>query len=67
MIERDIAALRKVPTHIAVILDEKKRQREYDANEIVRRAVEVAVWCACAGISVVTIYEPSGIRYEGIV
>jgi dehydrodolichyl diphosphate syntase complex subunit NUS1 len=60
MIERDIAALQRVPRHVAVILNQRKSRREYDADEIIRRTVDVAIWCACAGISIVTVYEPTG-------
>ena len=60
MIQWDVSALRKLPTHVAVILDVKKMSREYDADETVREAVELASWCACVGIPTVTIYEPTG-------
>src|SRR5271155_3850442 len=45
MIKRDVGRLEKVPRHLAVILGERKMKREYDADEILRRAVEVANWC----------------------
>lgn len=64
MIKRDVANLSKIPRHVAVILDEKKMKREYDADETVRRAVEIATWCACAGIPIVTVYEPTGKRIQ---
>jgi dehydrodolichyl diphosphate syntase complex subunit NUS1 len=60
MIAKDVGVLGKVPRHVAVILDQKRQMREYDADEMVRRAVDVATWCACAGISIVTLYEPTG-------
>ena len=60
MIEWDVSRLHKVPRHVAVILDERKAYREYDTDEIVRRATEFATWCACAGISIITFYERSG-------
>jgi len=61
MIQWDVNALRKLPRHVAVILDVKKMRREYDADETVRKVIEVASWCACAGIPIITIYEPTGI------
>ena len=67
MIQRDVTNLRKTPRHVAVILDQRKRKREYDADETVRRTVEIATWCACAGISIVTVYEPTGMRIPRIV
>lgn len=67
MIQRDVANLGKIPRHVAVILDERKMTREYDADETVRRAVEIATWCACAGISIVTLYEFTGMRIQIIV
>jgi hypothetical protein len=60
MIAKDVGVLGKVPRHVAVILDQKRHVREYDADEMVRRAVDMATWCACAGISIVTFYEPTG-------
>jgi len=60
MIQRDIASLRKLPRHVAVILDQRKTRREYDADETLRRATELITWCACAGIYIVTVYEPTG-------
>jgi undecaprenyl pyrophosphate synthase len=62
MIERDTIGM-KLPRHVAVILDQRKLVREYDADESVRRAAELATWCACAGISILTIYEPTGIIF----
>ena len=61
MIVRDVARIRKLPRHVAVILDQRKTRRSYDADETIRRAVEVTTWCASAGISIVTIYEPTGL------
>lgn len=62
MIERDTVGM-KLPRHVAVILDQRRLAREYDADESVRRAAELATWCACAGISILTIYEPTGIIF----
>lgn len=62
MIQRDISSLGKIPRHVAVILDQRKLKREYDADETLRRATELVTWCACAGISIVTVYEPTGLR-----
>jgi hypothetical protein len=64
MIQRDIVGLHKVPRHLAVILDKRKARREYDADETVRRVAELAAWCACSGIYILTIYEPTGIPFE---
>jgi hypothetical protein len=60
MIQRDIAGFRKIPRHVAAILDQRKSRRSYDSDEAVRRTVELGIWCACAGISIITIYEPTG-------
>ena len=64
MIARDVTRIRTLPRHVAVILDQRKTRRSYDADEMIRRAVEVTTWCACAGISIVTIYEPTGLYPE---
>ena len=66
MIQWDVAKLGKIPRHVAVILDQRKMRREYDADEIVRRATDISTWCACAGVSMVTVYEPNGCPVYGI-
>ena len=66
MIQRDIAGFDKLPRHVAVILGEKRALRKYDADEMVSRVVDVATWCACAGIFIVTVYEATGIIHVAI-
>jgi hypothetical protein len=61
-IQRDIATFEKIPRHVAAILDVKRPAREYDADEMVQRVVDLATWCSCVGISVVTVYEPTGMN-----
>ena len=63
MIEWDVSKLHKIPRHVAVILDQRRMKREYDGDDMVQRATELAVWCGCAGIPVVTIYEPTGMVF----
>jgi len=64
MVAWDVSKLHKLPRHVAVILDQRREKREYDADEMVRRSTEVAVWCACAGIPSVTFYESNGTLQE---
>jgi len=66
MIQRDIAGFDKLPRHVAVILGEKRAVRKYDADEMVSRVVDVATWCACAGILIVTVYEATGFIHAAI-
>jgi hypothetical protein len=61
MIERDITGMR-LPRHVSVILDQRKVRGDYDAHQSIQRVTELAMWCACAGISILTIYEPTGTR-----
>jgi hypothetical protein len=65
MIRMDVDKLHKVPRHLAVILDERRARRAYDADETVRRVAELAAWCACSGIRILTIYEPTGLPCWG--
>jgi hypothetical protein len=64
MIQRDVAGLHKVPRHLAVILDQRRGKLAYDADETVRRVAELAAWCACSGIRMLTVYEPLGMCFE---
>ena len=66
MIGRDVSGFKKVPRHVAVILNPRQPRREYDADETIRRSLELVTWCACAGIFIVTIYEPTGTLMLGI-
>jgi hypothetical protein len=60
LIENDVRNLRKKPKHLSVILNMEEDGRATDLERLVNQAADVAVWSACAGIPVISIYERSG-------
>lgn len=61
LIEKDAAALKRKPKHLSVILkvDPAGRQGP-ELERIVSEAAEIAVWCTCAQIPTLTVYEKTG-------
>ncbi|KAI0482912.1 Decaprenyl diphosphate synthase-like protein [Xylariaceae sp. FL0804] len=61
-VRRDVAALRRLPAHLSVILTLEDGGRGGDALEkLVNEVSEVAAWCAAAGIARLSVYEKTGI------
>ena len=63
-IQRDVKSLSKVPRHLSVILELRDDGGgSGDRLEtLVNEACEVAAWSACAGVSMLSIYERTGTR-----
>ncbi|KAL2756779.1 hypothetical protein ACRALDRAFT_2101653 [Sodiomyces alcalophilus JCM 7366] len=62
IIEKDTATLEKKPQHLSVILKMDQAGRHGpELERLVNEAAEIAVWCACAKIPMVTIYERTGL------
>lgn len=60
-IERDVVALKRKPKHLSVILKREAGGRHgAELERLVAEAAEVAVWCVCAKIPVLTVYERTG-------
>ena len=54
-------ALGKRPQHVSVILKAEENQRpKADLDRMVDQAAEVATWCACAEIPMVSIFDKNG-------
>lgn len=61
LIRNDVAALAKIPKHLAVILKLKETDEEGGGIDgLLEQAGELSAWCIGAGIEVLTIYESSG-------
>ena len=61
LIQQDIQALSRVPEHLSVILELKKEDRGPAGLEnLLDEVAEISAWCACAGISMLSIYERTG-------
>lgn len=62
LIQRDVRGLSRLPEHLSVMLEYRPEERGGGGLEALLRDVcEVAAWSACAGIPMLSIYEPSGI------
>ncbi|RDW84419.1 putative NUS1 [Coleophoma cylindrospora] len=62
LIQKDVKGLKRKPEHLSVVLKLEDGARGGAGLEaLVDEAAEVAAWCACAGIPMLSIYEPTGI------
>lgn len=62
LIQRDVRGLSRLPEHLSVMLEYRPEERGGGGLEALLRDVcEVAAWSACAGIPMLSIYEPSGV------
>lgn len=55
LIKSDISTLNKVPSHLAIIIDES------DLEKLVNDVADLAAWSVCSSIPVLTIYEARGL------
>ena len=61
LIQKDVRDLPRLPQHLSVILKLDGGTKGGAALEaLVDEAAEIAAWCACAGITVLSIYEKTG-------
>lgn len=60
-IKRDIVALKKKPNHLSVILKLGENNRtKADIERLIDEVAEIATWCACAEIPMLSVYEKTG-------
>lgn len=60
LIDRDVKGLKKKPRHLSVILKLDDERGGAGLERLVNEAAEIAAWCACAGIPMLSIYEKTG-------
>ncbi len=61
LIQKDVKVLARVPKHLSVILKLENGGKGGAALEaLMDEAAEIAAWCACAGIPLLSIYERTG-------
>ena len=60
LIQKDVKILQRLPKHLSVILKLENRGKGAALEALVDEAAEIAAWCACAGIPVLSIYEQTG-------
>ncbi|KAL3427598.1 di-cis-decaprenylcistransferase [Phlyctema vagabunda] len=62
LIQKDVKGLSRLPEHLSVILKLEDGARGSAGLEaLVDEAAEIAAWCACAEIPMLSIYESSGL------
>lgn len=62
-IRRDVMGLRRKPAHLSVILKAEELPRaKMDLDRLIDETAEMATWCACAEIPMLSVYEKTGQR-----
>lgn len=60
-IRRDVGGLDKKPNHLSAILKVEENQRvKADLDRLIEETAELATWCACANIPMLSVYEKTG-------
>lgn len=57
IIKRDVGRLKKIPYHLAIILEYKK---DGGLELLIHQVAELSCWCVSSGIKILTIYEKEG-------
>ena len=54
--------MKKKPNHLSVILKlEENHRAKADVERLIDEVAEIATWCACAEIPLLSVYEKTGI------
>ena len=62
LIRQDVKNLSRVPEHLSIILELKRHERGTAGLEVLMDEVaEIAAWCACVGIPMLSVYEKTGV------
>lgn len=59
-IQKDVMGLNKKPKHLSAILRTENPHLGSDLDRLIDETAELATWCACAGIPMLSVYEKSG-------
>lgn len=60
-IKKDLLGLSKKPKHLSVILKlEENHRTKADVERLLDEVAEIATWCACAEIPMLSVYEKTG-------
>jgi len=60
LIQRDVRKLSRLPRHLSIIVALDSPHRAEALAKLTDDVAEVAAWCACAGIPLLSVYEASG-------
>ena len=61
LIRQDVKNLSRIPEHLSVLLELKGEERGTAGLEaLMDEVAEIAAWCSCAGIPMLSVYEKTG-------
>jgi dehydrodolichyl diphosphate syntase complex subunit NUS1 len=61
LVKQDVRGLSRLPEHLSVILELKGEDRGLARlDELMDEVAEIAAWCACVGIPMLSVYEKTG-------
>ena len=61
LIRKDVQHLSKLPKHLSVILELEPTESASQGLEVLLDNVaEISAWCACVGVPMLSVYEPTG-------
>ena len=64
LIRQDVKNLSRIPEHLSVLLEFKGEERGTAGLEaLMDEVAEIAAWCSCAGIPMLSVYEKTGTMY----
>ena len=62
LIKQDVKGLTRLPEHLSIILELKAEDRGQASIEgLMDELAEISAWCACVGISMLSVYERTGL------
>ncbi|KAG9701550.1 Undecaprenyl diphosphate synthase, partial [Aureobasidium melanogenum] len=66
-IQKDVHRLKKLPKHLSIILELDDDTHDNSSLEaLIHNVCEVAAWSACAGVPLLSIYEPTGLLKQSL-
>ena len=61
LIRQDVKKLSRLPEHLSIILELKGEERgAAGLGVLMDEAAEISAWCACVGITTLSVYEKTG-------
>ena len=64
LIRQDVKNLSRLPEHLSVLLELKGEERGTASLEVLMdELAEIAAWCSCVGIPMLSVYEKTGMNH----
>lgn len=64
LIQKDVRNLSRLPGHLSAIVHLRPQEEDGGLERLTDEISELAAWCACAGIPMLSVYEKSGTTYS---